>query len=146
MSDMPSRTLADSGSDVSIGSRLALTRIGLGMTQAGFAASLGVSPRSYHHYEKGTRSISADLLRRLREVHGLHLNWVLQGQGLPREGEDAEALAAFVEELGAHLATTQTSLPPKNLGKIVSGWWKALQDGTRVGMPDVRHWVDLLKE
>ncbi|WP_410219116.1 hypothetical protein [Paracoccus sp. (in: a-proteobacteria)] len=55
-------------------------------------------------------------------------------------------MAAFVEELGAHLVATQASLPPKNQGKIISGWWKALRDGTRVGMPDVMHWVDLLKE
>lgn len=144
--EQPSSMLPDLDSDAAIGKRLALIRVGLGMTQAGFAASLNVSPRSYQHYEKGTRSISAELLRQLRTSHGLAPNWVLLGQGLPREGQDAEALAAFVEELVAHLAATQVTLPPKNQGKIISGWWKALRDGTRVGMPDVRHWVDLLKE
>lgn len=138
--------MLDPDSDAAIGARLALIRVGLGLTQAVFAASLGVSPRSYQHYEKGTRSISSEILRRLRATYGLAPGWVLLGQGLPREEEDAEALAGFVEELGAHLLATRASLPPRNLGRIVSGWWKALRDGTRVGMPEVRHWIDLLKE
>ncbi len=132
--------------DVAIGSRLALIRIGFGMTQASFASSIGVSHRSYFHYEKGTRSLSAETLRRLRAVHGLNLMWVMYGEGLPRDGEDAQALSDFVEELSDHLSSTNTELPSKGYGKIVSRWFGALKGGQRVEMRDVRHWVDLLKE
>lgn len=133
-------------SDAAIGARLALIRIGFGMTQASFASSIGVSQRSYFHYEKGTRSLSTEMLRRLRAVHGLNLMWVMFGEGLPRDGEDSEALSAFVEELSAHLSSTKTELPSRGYSKIVSRWFKALRGGQRVEMRDVEHWVDLLRE
>lgn len=136
----------DVDSDVAIGSRLALVRVGLGMTQASFAESLGVSPRSYFHYEKGTRGLSTEILRRLRVAHGLNLMWVLYGEGLPRDGEDAEALAQFVKDLSALLSASEAVLPPEGLGKIVSRWWNALKGGTRIDMKDVRFWIDLLKQ
>lgn len=123
-----------------------MVRVGFGMTQAQFAKSIGVSPRSYQHYEKGSRSISAEILRRLRTMHRLDLNWILLGRGLPREGDDAAALAQFVEELSAHLSSTQCVLPSREMGKIVSRWWSALQDGTRIEMREVTFGVDLLRE
>lgn len=133
-------------SDSAIGTRLTMIRVGFGMTQAQFAKSIDVSSRSYQHYEKGSRSISAEILRRLRAVHRLDLNWVLLGRGLPREGDDAAALAQFVEELGAHLSSTQSVLPSRGMSKIVSRWWSALQGGTRIEMRDVKFWVDLMRE
>lgn len=116
------------------------------MTQASFASSIGVSPRSYFHYEKGTRSLSTETLRQLRAVHGLNLMWVIFGEGLPRDGEDAEALSTFFEELSAHLSSTNTELPSRGLGKIVMHWFHALRGGQRVEMREVGHWIDLLKE
>lgn len=141
------RNLDEGGdSDAAIGSRLELIRLGLGMTQARFAATINVSPRSYHHYEKGTRSISTEVLRQLRDIHHLDFNWVLSGRGFPKDGEDAEALADFISELRQHLAATRTELRPENEGKIAARWLHALRDGRRLEMLDIRYWVDLLKE
>lgn len=136
----------DLSTDAAIGERLALIRIGFGMTQASFASSIGVSQRSYFHYEKGTRSLSTETLRRLRAVHNLNLMWILYGEGLPRDGEDAEALSAFVEELSDHLFSINTDLPSRGYRKIVSRWLSALKGGQRIEMQDVKHWVDLLRE
>lgn len=133
-------------SDVAIGRRLEWVRLGLGMTQVQFSASIGVSPRSLHYYERGTRSVPADVLRQLRRVHGLDLMWVLVGRGLPREGEDDHALAEFVTHLSAEISGSEAVLPPESWGKIVSRWFRALHSGRRVAMKDVRDWVDLLKE
>lgn len=116
------------------------------MTQAKFAQTIGVSPRSYFHYEKGTRSLTADKLRRLREVHQLNLHWVLFGEGLPVEGHDAEAVAKFAAELSAYLQSTQAALPESAHQKIMTRWQIALRKGKRLKMPEVAHWVDLIRD
>jgi len=50
--------------------------------RAAFARALGVSPSTYHYYEKG-RQPPADLLARAAEVAGAGLQWLLTGQGEP---------------------------------------------------------------
>lgn len=145
-STSPGHTEPDPASDEAIGSRLAIIRVGLGMTQAKFAQTIGVSPRSYFHYEKGTRSLTADKLRRLREVHQLNLHWVLFGEGLPLEGHNAEAVAEFAAELSAYLKSTQTVLPVSAHQKIIARWQTALRNGQRLEIPEVAHWVDLMRE
>ncbi len=89
---------------------------------------------------------AAKVLRQLRNVHHLDFNWVLSGRGFPKDGEDAAALGDFISELRQHLTATRTDLRPENEGKIVSRWLRAIRDGRRLEMLDVRFWVDLLKE
>ncbi|WP_072298669.1 helix-turn-helix transcriptional regulator [Paracoccus sp. SM22M-07] len=99
-----SHTEPDLGSDKAIGFRLAAFRISLGVTQTEFAQTLGISPRSYSYYETGRSSLTADKLRRLREVHQLNLHWVLLGEGRPIDGPDAEAAAKCVPKVAAEMA------------------------------------------
>ncbi|MFS4439628.1 helix-turn-helix domain-containing protein [Paracoccaceae bacterium GXU_MW_L88] len=144
--DRPRQSETASEDDVSIGARLALIRASLGMTQVNFAKSIDVSLRSYHHYEKGTRSLSADILRKLRAEYGLNMNWLLLGQGLPYDGEDTAAAVDFIEELNAYLLASQTTLSPESQKRIFAKWLKSLREGYRTDMREVKAWVDLLSD
>ncbi|MBK4218079.1 helix-turn-helix transcriptional regulator [Paracoccus caeni] len=84
---------------IDIGSRLMALRLEQSLTQAQFADVLGVSARSYHHYEKGTRVVPSDVLLRLHDVYGVAPNWILLGIGQPKSSEAGEEFLSFIDEL-----------------------------------------------
>ena len=63
-----------------IGKRLKICRKDSGLTQARFAEALGVSSRSYQHYEKATREAPVSLLRIAARVSGRDFHWLITGK------------------------------------------------------------------
>lgn len=105
-----------------IGARLLTLRLDASMTQAQFADALGVSPRTYHHYERGTRSVSAEILISLHEVFGVDPSWVLLGIGLPKPSEEGRILAEFVADLSARLAVLDADARQVDRERLIEGW------------------------
>jgi len=58
--------------------------------RAEFARAIGVSPSTYHYYEKGRRP-PVDLLVRAAALTGASLEWLLTGEGAPFPATPAEA-------------------------------------------------------
>lgn len=70
-----------------VGSRLQMTRIALGKTQAELARVLLISPQRWNNYERGARPIDIEFAIRLCERFSITLDWLYRGQmgGLPYE-------------------------------------------------------------
>lgn len=105
-------SLATTNDKVDLGVKLARVRARAGMSQAEFAASLGLSLNTYANYERGARELPSTALRLLAEAHGVDPLWMWE----PPVGEDPprfiaqrvvdlklleDVLAALRDELGA---------------------------------------------
>ena len=64
-----------------IGERLRLTREAMGLSQAKFALRAGVSPIAYDQYERGKMQPAIDQAIKIRDAHGLTLDWIYLGDG-----------------------------------------------------------------
>lgn len=64
-----------------VGDRLGLARAAQTLTQAEFAAALGLSLRGYQNYERGERAPSDDLIRAAWSTFGIDPVWLLTGAG-----------------------------------------------------------------
>ena len=73
------QTMIDNESS-EIGTRLRMCRNDRGFTQAQFAEALGVSSRSYQHYEKATREAPVSVLRTAAHVSGRDFHWLITGK------------------------------------------------------------------
>lgn len=51
------------------------------LSQAEFAANLGVNKELIGKYERGLNTPGGDILKKMREVTGVSLNWLLTGDG-----------------------------------------------------------------
>lgn len=76
--------------------RLFRLRQSLGYNQDEFAQLLGIAIRSYIRYEKGERTVPADILATIGEL-GVNLNWLLTGQGAMWKKTDQPAAVAEAE-------------------------------------------------
>lgn len=123
-----------------MGSRLLALRLERSMTQAQFADSIGISPRTYHHYEKGTRSVSAEAVLALHEVYGVSPNWILLGDQPPKQSEEGKALAAFVTQLHEHLLARGEKIPAEKAAKIYEQWLRSFRDGHVLAIDSVSDW------
>lgn len=79
-----------------IGKRLKMCRKDSGLNQARFAEALGVSSRSYQHYENATREAPVSVLTTAARVSGRDFHWLITGK---LEGQvdlyEQAVLAAF---------------------------------------------------
>jgi len=130
---------------IAVGSRLAGLRAAKEMTQAEFAAEIGMTARAYHYYERGTRGIPPDRLATISRVFSVDLNWLLCGSGTSEVVDHSEELHQFIISLQQYLATTGTQLQPVAFGNIVSRWFRSFCEGQKIAMSDVHLWIDLLK-
>ena len=105
-----------------IGDRLLALRLEQSMTQAQFARSLKISARTYYDYERGTRSISAEVLVSIYEVYGVSPNWILLGEGLPTPGQAGQELANFLAQLGAELTALEEQVSTDRAAEIIDRW------------------------
>lgn len=108
-----------------IGARLMALRLEQSLTQAQFADALGISARSYHHYERGTRVVPSDVLLRLHDAYGIMPNWVLLGVGQPKATEEGEEFFNFISELGKILA--EDNATPLAAGTALERWASRFQ-------------------
>lgn len=67
--------------DLSLGARLRDVRKFLGFTQKEFAETIGISYMSYWNYENGKRIPDALILKEIKEVTDIDLNWLITGKG-----------------------------------------------------------------
>ena len=63
-----------------IGERLKNCRKNSGLSQAQFAEALGVSSRSYQHYENATREAPVSVLTTAARVSGRDFHWLITGK------------------------------------------------------------------
>lgn len=68
-------SLATTNDKVDLGGKLARVRASTGLSQADFAASLGLSLNTYANYERGARELPSTALRLLAEVHRVDPLW-----------------------------------------------------------------------
>lgn len=80
-----------------IGTRLRMCRNDRGITQAQFAEVLGVSARSYQHYEKATREAPVGLLITAARLSGRDFLWLVTGKIGGQVGLYEQAVLATFE-------------------------------------------------
>ncbi len=90
--------------DVSIGSRLRLRRLAMGLSQNTVAQSLGITFQQIQKYERGTNRIVASRLFRLSQVLQVPVQYFFQdlaqnGRSVTPEGESAGESPDRVPEL-----------------------------------------------
>jgi transcriptional regulator with XRE-family HTH domain len=78
----------------SIGDRLRMSRKSRGYSQAKFAATLSVPPRTYMGWEYNNFEPSARGLRALHTIHHIDLHWLLTGSPERAASAPAQSVAA----------------------------------------------------
>lgn len=64
-----------------LGDRLRLLRKALGLSQAEFAAKLGVKQRAISHWERGDTEPSFKTLQKISEIWSVNPVWLFKGEG-----------------------------------------------------------------
>ena len=113
--------------DKEIGIRFSSVRVGEGLSQAAFAASLDISTRTCAHIEAGTRSPSAETIVSLYQLYNIQPNWILLGVGVPEVGEDSKALRDFLDELDMYIEENNTSITYQAKNKLIEKWHETLR-------------------
>jgi transcriptional regulator with XRE-family HTH domain len=131
---------------VSIGARLAITRNELGMSQAAMADALGLSPRAYHSYERGTRAMPVEPLVKMNSKFEVDLNWILLGLKAARVEHDLSALKEFEVLLDGLLVERKLILRGEKRAAIVERWYKSLIEGNEMPLAEIRNWIDLMAD
>ena len=115
----------------SLGARLKLYRLEIGLTQEQMAAAMEVSVRAYQSYERNERAPSAEALAPLAK-RDLNFNWLFTGLGEMRlsggqasgpaeaEGLDAELLVNCMVALEDELEAHGLELSPEKRGRAVA--------------------------
>lgn len=75
-----------------IAERLRVTREALGMNQVEFARRAGLSRNAYNAYERERERPSLDNAIRLKDAHGLSLDWIYDGDIAGVRNKLAEAI------------------------------------------------------
>ena len=60
-----------------LGNNLTQARIALEISQAEAARRIGISQSTYSGYETGTRRIKLSMLRRIADVYGVSVDWLI---------------------------------------------------------------------
>lgn len=60
-----------------LGNKLTEARTALDISQAEAARRIGISQSTYSGYETGTRRIKLSMLRRIADVYGVTVDWIL---------------------------------------------------------------------
>jgi len=62
-----------------IGARLRAARLALGLTQKDLYEPLGVKPATWNHWESGKRLPDPLVMTKLKEMHGITMDWIYAG-------------------------------------------------------------------
>ncbi len=140
----PIETFADC-SLKAIGARLHVIRVEARMTQAEFAKALGVSLRTYHHYEKGQSSCSTETLAVLSEKLGVDLNWFVTGREAVGDHSDADRITEFTKVLDQYLEQSGIQLGAEKRRAIVARWYQGSGMRRAELKEDVLFWIDMVR-
>ena len=132
-------------SPAAIGARLALIRLESCLTQADFARRLGVSLRSYHHYEKGDRSLSHENLAILSTEFGADLNWLILGAEVATGSSEESAMHEFHSSLNRYLEERQIRLLPAQKRAIIAAWYQGRRRKRQPLQDEVAFWIEMLR-
>lgn len=62
-----------------IGARLRAARLALGLTQKDLYEPLGVKAATWNHWESGKRLPDPLVMAKLRDLHGITMDWIYSG-------------------------------------------------------------------
>lgn len=123
-----------------IAERLKSVREESGLTQAEFAARLGISARAVQSYEYAEREMSISVLDQLYEVFGVNPVWLLKGDNAAsRRLLSLDALTGLMVDL--HKAFEQPiarSGQPTSYGERAVGWSYLVRDTLARGQLDAQ--------
>ena len=107
--------------DPEIGDRLEQIRKRADMSQADFAASLGISRTTLHNYARGERVLTEPVLAKLLEIYNADPLWILAGdQGIQnRQNTTLDALGEILERVEERLAERNQRLGTRKRWMIV---------------------------
>jgi len=129
---------------VSLGARLAISRIDASLSQQRAASCLGASLDSYLLFERGKKAIPAAALVRLQKAFGIDAALVLLGSEMSGSSADRSALRAFVSDLDRYIDSRQRRIAPERREAIISRWHHARLSGTEADLQDVLCWLEIL--
>lgn len=128
-----------------LGARIAAVRIQQKLTQAETAKTLGVSHRSYQHYEKGTKACPTPTLAKLSQNFNVDLNWLVHGIESVSTADDASDLTGFKVALENYLTTAGISLPEHKKKAIAGCWYQYRSTRLENTQYNIVFWVDLMR-
>lgn len=104
--------------NAALGRRLMAIRATTGLSQGGFATSLGLSSRAYANYERGEREMPVALFRALYETYGIDPVWLLDGPGdqpvkAATRTMDFPLVDSIIRWIDGELARTHKKLKPQ---------------------------------
>lgn len=140
-----SKVLIEDGSPAGFGARLAIVRHELGKTQIEFAKRLAVSLRTYHHYEKGQRSCTAETLALLSREFGVDLNWLVLGLENVATADDADKIEEFAASLDTYLARQRITLSAIHRRAVIAKWYQGRQHRRAEVQDEVAFWVEMVR-
>lgn len=129
-----------------IGMRLSAIRVGEGLSQAAFAKSIGTSQRAYCDFENGLRAPPAAVITALFETYDLEPKWVLLGRGMPKQGDESEAMYEFLEELDKYYLENLIDHPTSKKNRLAVRWLETLRSGRASLRAEFGFLIGLLKD
>lgn len=129
---------------VSLGARLAISRIHAALSQQRVASYIGVALYTYMDFERGKKAIPAAALVRLQKGFGIDATWILLGSEMVGSPADMRALQTFVADLDRYIGSGQVKIVPERREAIISRWHFARLNGTEADTHDVLCWLEIL--
>lgn len=129
---------------VSLGARLAISRVDAYLSQHRAASCLGTSSNSYALFERGKKTIPAAALVELQKAFGIDAAWVLLGTEMVGSPAERSALRTFVSDLDRYIGSRQLKIAPERREAIIARWYHARLKGTEVDPDDVFCWLEIL--
>jgi transcriptional regulator with XRE-family HTH domain len=129
-------SLATTNDKAEMGHRLAQVRAQMGLSQAEFAASLGVSLNAYVNYERGTREVPSVAVRAVRRVYGIDTEWLLDGPEVEPQTAagrvfDLDLYELIVVALETHFEVADRRPSPRQYAAAARLLYALAQNGPR---------------
>ncbi|PRY74515.1 DNA-binding XRE family transcriptional regulator [Yoonia maritima] len=136
--------IVDSSAEA-IGARLSIVRHEYEKTQAELAQELGISLRAYHHYEKGQRSFSVELLAKIATFFELDLNWLVLGIVDEPSVDDLKHIESFTEAVDRYLKVKKIELSNAQRRAVLARWFQGRQHRRVEHRDSARIWVEMVR-
>ncbi|KAF1723474.1 hypothetical protein CSC76_15300 [Pseudoxanthomonas mexicana] len=112
-----------------IARRLAAVRAELGLSQAALAEQVGLSKRSYIHYERGEREVPTGLVKALYDLHGIDPVWLMSGtdeapQKARQAGIDFQLVDKVVAALDRELGKVGRKMRPEHRARVMKALYQ----------------------
>jgi transcriptional regulator with XRE-family HTH domain len=139
-------SIASAAENADFGRRLSLVRSTTGLSQTGFAESLGLSLRAYANYERGEREAPVALFRALFEQYGIDPMWLLSGtEDAPQKAAARAMDFALVEritrQIDARLAAVRKKMKPDHRARVLRALYALALERGRLTDAEVEHVV-----